>query len=178
MDTCNLNRLVRRQQKRTKNQCGKTYDTDNVLFVTCTRARPICGAMPFPCPCFPCQHAQPPCWRAPICPSLGAAFCAARLSGCCHAPPVPRSGVQHGRARPACVQRPARPTASMRPHGPQGLLCSSVPSEHGGDVDDRSSVTFLGLSVTFSVTPIEPQSLPQWTLYCDCKTHTGQGAAL
>ena len=122
--------------------------------------------------------ALPPCWRAPICPSLGAASCAARLSGCWHAPPVPRSSVQHDRARPACVQRPARPTASMRPHGPQGLLCSSVPSEHGGDVDDCSSVTFLGLSVTFSVTPIEPQSLPQWTLYCDCKTHTGQGAAL
>ena len=122
--------------------------------------------------------ALPSCWRTPVRPSHGAASSAARLSVCCPALSASRSSVQHDRARPACVQRPARPTVSMRPHGPQGLLCSSVPSEHGGDVDDCSSVTFLGLSVTFSVTPIEPQSLPQWTLYCDCKTHTGQGAAL
>ena len=96
--------------------------------------------------------ALPSCWRAPVHPPHGAASCAAR----CHAPPVPRSGVQHGRARPACVQRPARPTASMRPHGPQGLLCSSVPSEHGGDVDDCASVAVDDCaSVTLSVTILE-----------------------
>ena len=102
---------------------------------------------------------------------------------CCRAPPVPGPAssttalVPHA-CRVLSIPRPVRPAASVRLHGPRRLLCSSVPSEHGGDVDDCSSVTFLGLSVTFSVTSIEPQSLPQWTLYCDCKTHTGQGAAL
>ena len=110
--------------------------------------------------------ALPSCWRAPVRPShvrrsfvlravhpshgaaalracLSAAargqrcapVClrsrAARLTG-----PRPRRHVPP--ARPACVQRPVRPTASTRLHGPHGLLCSSVPSEHGGDVGDRS----------------------------------------
>ena len=107
----------------------------------------------------------------------------ARLFVCCRAPPVPRSAssttalVPHA-CRVLSIPRPVCPAASVRLHGPRRLLCSSVPSEHGGDVDDCVSVTFLGLSVTFSVTSIEPQSLPQWTLYCDCKTHTDQGAAL
>ena len=109
--------------------------------------------------------ALPSCWRAPVRPSHvrhsyvlrtvhpshGAAALRACLSAAARgqrrAPvclrsraarltvPCPRRHVPP--ARPACVQRPVRPTASTRLHGPHGLLCSSVPSEHGGDVDDR-----------------------------------------